>query len=299
MGIWRTFLAVAKEENFSRAARQLRVSQSAVSQQIRQLENVYRVPLFIRKQRGVELTVQGKIVAQMAEQMLRLFEDSIASVKAAPNGVVGVLKMGASMTIAEYIVPSLLSAFRAKHPAITVQLYTGNTEEINRMLTDGQLLIGLVEAPLYDTRVIQMPFLEDELGVIVPPHHSLSRRSSLQFHELLEDRLMIRESGSGTRTVLASALEQEGMHLRDFHVVLESNNPQTLKSLVIKGYGISIISTWVAREEARTGELVFIPIASRAVKRSFICAWMNGASESPLLGSFVDLLNEEPLRSLL
>ncbi len=295
MGPWRTFLAVAKEKNFTQAARYLRLSQSAVSQQIKQLEDLYRSPLFVRKQRGVKLTHQGKIVEQTALQMIQLFEESMANVKATQSGMVGTLKIGASMTIAEYIVPSLLSSFRSQYPSITVQLYTGNTEEISRMLTEGQLLVGLVEAPLFDTRISQMPFLEDELGVIVPPHHSLSHRESVSFHELLNDRLMIRESGSGTRAVLTAAIENEGLSLRDFRVVLESNNPQTLKSLVANGYGISIISTWVVREEEKNGELVFLPIASRSVKRAFMCAWMNGANEDPLLASFIELLTQDPL----
>ena len=299
MGSWRTFLIVAKAKNFSQAARTLRLSQSAISQQIKQLEDFYRTPLFLRKQRGVELTPAGKIVEQKAQQMIQLFEDSITDVKTAQGGLTGTLTIGASMTIAEYIAPSLLAIFRRIFPSISVHLYTGNTEEISKMLTDGHLLVGLVEAPLYDTRILQQPFLEDELGVIVPPRHSLSRRTSVQFHELLDDRLMIREAGSGTRAVLVSALAKEGLHLRDFRVVLESNNPQTLKSLVLNGYGISIMSTWAVREETKNGGLIFIPIANHAVKRSFMSAWMESASEDLLLSSFTTMLQDEHLKQML
>ena len=299
MRSWRTFLAVAKAKSFSDAARHLRLSQSAISQQIRQLEDLYRAPLFLRKQRGVELTLQGKIVEQTARQMIQSFEDSIDAVRATQNGLTGTLPLGASMTIAEYIVPTLLTLFRKSYSSSAVHLYTGNTEEIGKMLISGQLLVGLVEAPLYDSRIRQQPFLEDELGVIVPPHHTLSQRTAVQFRELFDDRLMIREDGSGTRAVLVSALANEGLSLRDFRVVLETNNPQTLKSLVLNGYGVSIMSTWAVKDETKSGELVFIPFASPSVKRSFLCAWMENASEDPLVSEFIALLNDRPLDRVL
>ncbi len=289
---WRTFLAVAKEGSISRAARKLRVSQPAVSQQMKQLEQIYGTPLFDRRRKGMALTEAGRILQREASRINDLIVLSLEQVSDAADTQSGTLAVGASMTIAEYVVPTALAMFRRLRPLVRVRLFTGNSEEIGRQVANADLLIGLIEAPLYDTRIIQRAFLDDELGAIVSPRHSLAKRETLLLRDLTGDRLLVRETGSGTRTVLEEALRSEDLSLRDFSVFLESNNPQTLKALVESGYGISIMSKWAVQDAVADGRLVFVPFANRAVKRSFLMAWREEYQDDPLLVAFTQVLDQ-------
>ncbi len=289
---WRTFLAVAEEGSISRAARKLRVSQPAVSQQMKQLEQIYRAPLFDRRRKGMALTEAGRILQRDASRIHDLIVLSQEQVSDAADTQSGTLAVGASMTIAEYVVPTALALFRRLRPLVKVRLFTGNSEEIGRQVANADLLIGLIEAPLYDTRIVQRAFLDDELGAIVSPRHSLAKRETLLLRDLTGDRLLVRESGSGTRTVLEEALRSEHLSLRDFSVFLESNNPQTLKALVESGYGISIMSRWAVQDAVADGRLVFVPFANRAVKRSFLMAWREEYQDDPLLTAFTEVLGQ-------
>ncbi|MHB1628607.1 MAG: LysR substrate-binding domain-containing protein [Bacilli bacterium] len=289
---WRTFLTVANEGSISRAARKLRVSQPAVSQQMKQLEQIYRTPLFDRRRKGMALTEAGRILQREASRINDLIVLSLEQVGNAADAQSGTLAMGASMTIAEYVVPTALAMFRRLRPLVRVRLFTGNSEEIGRQVANADLLIGLIEAPLYDTRIIQRAFLDDELGAIVSPRHSLAKRETLLLRDLTGDRLLVRETGSGTRTVLEEALRTEDLSLRDFSVFLESNNPQTLKALVESGYGISIMSKWAVQDAVADGRLVFVPFANRAVKRSFLMAWREEYQDDPLLAAFTQVLDQ-------
>lgn len=291
---WRTFITVVEEGSISGAAVRLRMSQPAVSQHIKQLEAAYGAPLFVRRHRGVALTHSGLIAQEAAEAILRAVHDSLQGVKEAVSGLAGTLAIGASMTIAEYLVPQALIAFRRERPRARIHLSTGNTEEIAQALTAERLLVGLVEGPLYDTRIHQEAILDDQLGAILPSRHSLARRESVSFRELTGDRLLVREPGSGTRTVLEYALERDGLSLRDFTVYAEANNPQTLKSLVSLGYGISIMSMWAVREEIESGALVFVPIDNPLTKRSFRAAWLKVRAEDELLQAFLAVLRGIP-----
>ncbi len=289
---WRTFLVVAEEGSISRAARKLRVSQPAVSQQMKQLEQIYRAPLFDRRRKGMALTEAGRILQRDATRIHDLIVLSRELVSDATDTQSGTLAMGASMTIAEYVVPTALALFRRLRPLVKVRLFTGNSEEIGRQVANADLLIGLIEAPLYDTRIVQRAFLDDELGAIVSPRHSLANRETVLLSDLTGDRLLVRETGSGTRTVLEEALRSEDLSLRDFSVFLESNNPQTLKALVESGYGISIMSKWAVQDAVADGRLVFVPFANRAVKRSFLMAWREEYQDDPLLTAFTQVLGQ-------
>ncbi len=289
---WRTFLTVAQEGSISHAARKLRVSQPAVSQQIKQLEQIYRTPLFDRRSRGMALTEAGSILQREAGRIDELIALSLEQVTAAADTQSGTLAIGASMTIAEYVVPTALTLFRKLRPLVRVKLFTGNSEEIGRQVANADLLVGLIEAPLFDTRIVSRAFLDDELGAIVSPRHSLAQRKNVLLRDLTGDRLLIRETGSGTRTVLEEALRAEDLSLRDFSVFLESNNPQTLKALVETGYGISIMSKWAVQDAVADGRVVFVPFANRAIKRSFLMSWLEKYQHDPLLTAFVQVLDQ-------
>ncbi|PWI56984.1 LysR family transcriptional regulator [Sulfoacidibacillus thermotolerans] len=289
---WKTFLAVADEQSISKAAVKLRLSQPAVSQQIKQLEVLYRTPLFLRRHRGISLTEAGRLLYEQATRIVSQIEESFDLVADATDRLAGTLTIGASMTIAEYVVPTALQRFRSVRPHVKVKLITGNTDDIGREVATGELSLGLVEAPLYDTRLIQEPFLTDELGVVMPTWHSLAHHTKISLTALQNDRLLIRESGSGTRSVFETALRLEGLSLRDFSIYLETNNPQALKALVESGYGISVMSKWAVRHEVTLRQLAFVPIESKAAKRNFLAVWHQSHSTDPLVTAFVEGLRE-------
>jgi DNA-binding transcriptional LysR family regulator len=207
----RVFAAVAEQRGFSRAAAALRLSQPAVSKAVLQLEREVGVPLVERAGRASRLTAAGERLAARARELLGVEAAAEEELRALRGLEVGSLRVGASTTVATYMLPPILARFHEAHPAIILRVVSANTRAITRALLERRLDIALVEGPVEHRRIQVVRWREDKLVVIAPPGHPLTSRRKVRAEELEQERFIVREHGSGTRDVSERALAEHGV----------------------------------------------------------------------------------------
>lgn len=254
----KVFVMVAELQNFSKAARELNMSQPGVSLHIRNLEHEFGVKLVHRSSKYCKLTEAGDILYQHAKQILARYEEAKDKILMLRNEVSGSIKIGASYTIGEYILPHLIAQFVKQFPQVDVQAVILNTEQIAYDVRANELDIGLVEGKVDDIDIpIKQPFMKDELVLIAAPHHHLSESRIVDPDQLQDQVWIMRESGSGTRTYSDQFLQDLQLKIRKQYVF--SSN-QSVKEAVMANLGIAVISRWAVRRELETGDLLEVQI---------------------------------------
>ncbi len=260
------FHAVAKHRSFTKAADALGMTQPAVTFQIRQLEDYFNIRLFDRASGGVTLTPAGTIALEYVERILALSAELDARVKELSGQEVGPLTIGASTTIAEFLLPRILGEFKARHPGVVPQLVVANSEVVQARVAERSLDLGFIEGDSHLPTLITDVCCEDELQVICAPSHRLARRKEVALETLTEHAYISRESGSGTREVIDHYLKKAGLSLDSLQVSMEASSPEALKGLVATGVGFAIMSRAAADKEVRLGDLVRIPLAPPLIR---------------------------------
>lgn len=281
------FRAVARHLSFRKAAEELYLTQPAVSQQIKALEDELGAQLFDRSASEVRLEVAGKTLlkyAQRSSELLARAERELASL----NGTnAGPLTLGASTTIAQYVLPGLLSEFCRTHPRVFPTLQSGNTEHIVNAVEDRAIALGFIEGPPHTRNVKTEPFLQDELVLIVPAAHAWAERTSVKPTEIVDVSLLVRERGSGSRQVLEQALERAGLKRRTLHVVMELDSTEAIKSAVEAGFGVGFVSRWAIAKDLRLGRTFkIVDVAGLRVRRDFLIASPKGTVMQPVAEEF-------------
>ncbi len=173
----------------------------------------------------------------------------------------GMLIIGASTTIAEYMLPSLLGDFKKQYPDINVHLKVSNSDGIVSMVENNDIDLGVVEAPVMNKNLVVEECRKDRLVAIVPPQHALASQQTVAVKELLENAYIAREEGSGTREVIQEYLAELGLQASDVHVSMELGSPEAIKGAVEAGMGISIVSEVTIHKELQLGSLVALELA--------------------------------------
>jgi DNA-binding transcriptional LysR family regulator len=260
------FHAVAKHLSFTKAADALFMTQPAVTFQVRQLEEHFNTRLFDRTQGRITLTPAGALAFEYAERILTLSAELEAQMRESGGQVAGPLLIGASTTIAEYLLPQVLGEFKARFPAVVPRLVVANSESVQERVAERSLDLGFIEGESRLPSLASEVCCEDELQVVCAPSHALARHSVIAPRLLTEHAYISREPGSGTREVIDRFLEKAGLARDSLQVVMEANSPEALKGLVATGLGFTIMSRATVTKEARLGELVPIPIAPRLIR---------------------------------
>jgi len=265
----KVFQSVAKHLSFTKAAESLHMTQPAVTFQVRQLEEDFNTRLFDRAHNKVTLTPTGQKVTEFAEKIFALYAEMENSVRELTGEISGVLTIGASTTIAEYMLPALLGEFKARHPEISLRLKVSNTDGIVSMVEDSVIDLGVVEAPVANRNLIVETCLEDDLVVVAAPDHELVKRGSkVKPADIKNYPFVSREEGSGTREVILQYLINEGVNPLEMNICLELGSPEALKGAVEAGMGISIISRSTIAKELKLNTLVAMPL-DPPLSRSF------------------------------
>lgn len=263
----RVFLTVAEKKNFSRAAEVLNLTQPAISQHIHALEEYYRVRLFDRSNKKVELTKAGSILYSYAKQILTLHQAAERAVTDLIELVKGKIVVGASMTIGEYVLPRLVGAFSNKFPEVELAMIIGNTAMVYEQTLEGNIDIGLVEGEVEEHSNLKVePFLTDEMVLIVPPGHPLANEPFVTPENLRQCTFILREEGSGTRLITEDTLLQ--LNIQPARVI-QLGSTEAIKQAVEAGLGISFLSKWVIRKELTLGTIKPVRLTDVAVTREF------------------------------
>jgi DNA-binding transcriptional LysR family regulator len=282
--------AVADELNISRAAERLMVSQPAVSKQLRELEREVGTPLFDRLPRGVRPTQAGTLLADYARRIFDLAaeaEQRIADLRGLQRGE---LRIGASTTIAVYLLPPVFVAFRKAHPGVRLTVQIANTQEIQQRLADGELDIALTEGQADERDFEATAFMTDELIAIAAPSHPLAKsRKPVTGAVLCKEQFIVREAGSGTRAVVMGALLRHGLSVTP---VMSVGSTIVIKRAVEAGVGVAFVSRLTCQLELKAKKLVEIKTSDLKITRPLHRLRVRGRYEGPAVAEFDRLLQQ-------
>ena len=252
------FHTVARLLSFTKAAEELHMTQPAVTFQVRQLEEQFNTRLFDRTHNRISLTDAGSRVYNYAEQIFQLYGEMDNSVRELTGDISGVLILGASTTIAEYMLPVLLGDFKSKHPEVTIRLKVANTDGIVSQVENNEIDLGVVEAPVNNKNLMVEECRTDHLVMIVPPDHELAKEESIPIAKIVEYPFICREEGSGTREVMIESMQAAGINPSDMRIAMELGSLEAIKGAVESGMGVSILSKATLLKELKLGTLVAI-----------------------------------------
>ena len=267
----KVFRTVAGKLNFTNAAEVLFLTQPAVTLQIKTLEEDLGVKLFDRSGGKVRLTEAGDVLLGYAERIADLYNEAESAVGLLTGEERGELAIGASTTIAQYVLPALLGEFLSYQPRVELSMVSGNTENIIRALDEKRITLGLVEGPIGRNDLKTNRFIEDEIVAVVAADHKLAtaKDSKINLKQLAEMPQIWREHGSGTRRVIEDTLKKAKLKLRDFNIAMELDSTEAIKSAVKANLGIGFISRWALSGDIESGLLKIISINKLQIKRQF------------------------------
>lgn len=282
----KVFRAVAEQESFRKAAERLNLSQPAVSQNIHALEEELGTTLFDRSGNHVRLTREGTVLLKYARRNVQLARetlDALAKIGGEPRGE---LRLGASTTVAQYILPRMLGAFQKQYPQIALSVTSGNTEHVVDLLLHGQIAMGIIEGPASSRELRKRRFLEDRMVLIVPRDHPLAALRKVPIDSLKEVPLLMREPGSGSRRVVELALRRAGLKLNQLKVAMDLDSTEAIVSGVEAGLGAGFVSQWAIGKEVRLGTLRPVHVVGLEIVRDLTLIQRSGPSPDGAAGAF-------------
>jgi DNA-binding transcriptional LysR family regulator len=261
----RLFTAVVDQGGFTRAASALNLSQPAISKSLKELEDGLQLSLIDRSARSVRLTEAGRLLYDRARELFgveRVAERELRELRGLKRGL---LRVGASTTIATYFLPPILGRFQLRHPRVRIQASSANTRTILRRLLESKIDLALVEGPVDHPRVDVIPWVDDELAVIAPPDHPLLARSGVVAADLATQQFLVREPGSGTREVTETALARLGVRLEN---TMRVGGTEVMKQAVASGLGLAIVSRAAAADQIALGRIAVVPVNDLLIRRT-------------------------------
>ncbi len=281
----RVFRTVAQHLNFSRASEALLLTQPAVTQQIKALEEEIGFPLFDRGGGRISLTPGGAALLPFAEKLKVMSDEALAAVAGAYGQLGGELSLGASQTIAQYLLPKLMAGFLQRNPNVKISARTGNTDEMLGALISGDIQLALIEGPEQRNDVHIEPVMEDHMVLVVPSSHEWAGRT-IKLDDLKSQPLLTREFGSGSRRIVEQALAGAGLKAKDLSIRMELDSTEGLLNAVEAGLGVTFVSRWAARNQLALGTLELCRIEGLKLSRNFSLAYPAGPEPSGSVGAF-------------
>lgn len=273
------FYTVAKRLSFTKAAAELYVTQPAVTKHIQELENHFGTALFDRRGNQISLTTAGNLLLRHAETLMATYRQLEFDMNGLKGKSGGTLRVGASMTVAQYVIPPVLARFHEQSSDVSISLLSGNTELIEQQLLNDEIDLGLVEGRTHHSDIRYTPFLKDELVLVCRADHPLADRDELTLEELCQVPMVLRERGSGSQEVVEHALRRLGVRLTDLTVEMQLGSPESIKSYVSNSKGMGFISLFAVQQEVQAGTLKILDIAGLTIERDLYSIRLQGVSE--------------------
>lgn len=282
------FVTVAEEENFTRAANKLHISQPAISQHIQNLEQKLDAKLLDRSNKYVHLNRAGEIAYRHAKEILRLHANMYRLIQDLKGNASGPFNIGASFTFGEYILPHLIARFSSLYPKVETGVSIGNTRTILHQVASGELDLGIIEGMSHHVPEVEVtPFAEDVVAVVAAYDHPLAGSRDITAAQLEKEHWIIREVGSGTREVTDQVFRMYNLHPRS---VVEFSSTQVIKESVEVGLGITILSKWAIRKELKWKTLRILSFGDRPIARKFSCVRRKSDFQTKATELFRDFL---------
>ncbi len=275
------FLNVVERGHLTQVAKSMGLSQSAVSMSIKELEHILGRPLFDRLNKKLILNEVGRNFYEAVEPLFRKLEDIEYEFQNTEDK--GTVRVGASTTIVDYLIPPIACRYMGTYPDVRVQLKEGNTQQIAELVKRGDLDMGFVEGEVHDPDLIKERIGDDELIVVTANPQIASRRWRIE--ELADERWILREEGSGTRAVFLDYIKEKVPRLEIF---MELGHTESIKSLLLGGKAISCVSALAVSEELEDGRLHKVEIEDFHCRRHFYAIHHKDKYRSDLFMKFLN-----------
>jgi DNA-binding transcriptional LysR family regulator len=265
----KVFASVAENKSFSKAAKELYISQPAVSIHINKLEKELGVLLLKRSEKNVELTPAGMVLYKYARRVIDLMAEAETEINSINGEIQGRLTIGATLTIGEYVLPQIIGSFKHLHPRVEILLHVQNTEVIVEELLSGHYDLALIEGLCTNPKIQKKKYLDDEIVLIASRDHPWSKRGCISLEEACAGKLILREPGSGTRQITEIALKNAGIDIQTLNILMELGSSEGIKAAVSANLGAAFISKWTLEKELKLGLLSIVEIEGFSIPRSF------------------------------
>jgi len=283
-----TFVQVAKLKSFSKAGQKVFRSQSAVSAQIRQLEQAYKAKLLDRSAKSVELTPAGTVLFDYAERLLRLRDESVQIVADRGSVVQGPVMFGANEATCLYLLPDILSEFKRRYPLVHISIYRNFSHKILQRLEDGSLDLGIVTLPVKSPNLKMHVINRDRLRFMVSTKNPLSQRSHVTLEEIASAPLIFPRTGY-TRQVLDKLFRP---HRSRLQIAMELPSIGMINTFVAADVGISIISESFARDQVKTGEVKLLTVEGVDLWRELALVYRRDRSLPRAVQALINMIRE-------
>jgi len=273
------FLNVVKEGHLTNVAREMGLSQSAISMSIKELENILGNPLFDRINKKLILNEMGRSFEREIAPIVKRLRDIEYEFKNTTNK--GMVRVGASTTIVDYLMPPIICSYMNNYPDVKISLKEGNTQQIVELLKGGKIDVGFIEGIVNDSEIIKEVIGVDEL-IVVTADKSLNKEV---FIDTLQDRKwVLREEGSGTREVFLDYIKDK---VDNLNIFLELGHTESIKSLLLNHNCITCISKIAVKNELINGKLIKVPLKNFECKRNFLMIYHKDKYHSELFDKFI------------
>lgn len=289
----RVFVVAAEVENFSLAAQELHLSQPAVTQRIRSLEKHLGVKLFERQGRRVRLSEPGAYLLPLAKDLLRRSNRLEEMMHSLRGEVVGHLVVGCSTTTGKYLLPPLMARFIEWHPGVQATVRVGSRNRVLELLSSQKVNLAFASALIPRRGIRYHRFIDDEVVLIAPSDHPWIERDAIQPDELLGERFILREPGSGTHQAIERALARDDISVDELHAVMTLGNSEAIALAVEQGIGVGFVPKLAASRCIRLGNIAIVPIANMHMSYTI---WMAENTMQPATAAhlhFIKLMKAE------
>lgn len=289
------FIEVATNLSFSKASEVLFISQPAISKHIKALEAFYKTTLFERKGNAIQLSQGGVLLLSRLKEAKKIqnqleFELSVLTDQLKAKGQ---LKLGASTTVALYIIPKILSAFHQKYPEVKISLLNRNTDTIVKALADQDIDIGIVEGKKKNSAILYQPFGTDEVVAVCSAKSPIAKKRSLTVQEIKNYRVVLREQGSGTLAALKYNLEKNGVKLSELNVNVRLAGTEALKNFLREDNCLGFLPKGSVVKDLENGDLVTVKIENFQIVRNFFFIQRHGTDNNELNKAFISFCKKE------
>ena len=265
----KVFKTVADRLSFTKAAAELLISQPAVTKQINELERLLGKPLFLRHGNRISLTDDGVRLLEYANRILALYGELRDAFVEEQGAFSGEIRLGASTTLSQYVLPGLLAKFRKLYPDVRVTLFNGNTEQIERQIADGKLDFGMIEGTASNPALHYELFMDDELVLVTSASNTSFTREEITVADLPALPLVIRENGSGTLDVLSRELSRHGLSLRQLHIEMQLGSTESIKHYLFYSDTFAFVSVQAVLDELAANRLRVVEVGDMELVRRF------------------------------
>ena len=272
----KVFFTVANRLSFTKAAKELFITQPAISKHIQELEEQYKIKFFERNGSKISLTNAGELLLKHTKSIFEVYREIDFDMSALINQQRGLLRLGASTTISQYIIPPLLARFQKKLQEIKVNLLNGNTEQIEKALLNKEIEIGIVEGQSKNQSIKYTEFLKDELVLVCNSKNPLISKEQVNQEDLKSMRFVMREQGSGTLEVIEYALKPFEINLSQLTIEMQLGSTESIKSYLMNSDCVAFISIHAIEKELKNNELVILDIDNLVIERFFYIITLQG-----------------------